>query len=355
MPTPVPTSVALPCADLDTLNSVPPALAARVQLDRWPWGAEAALSLTIDEGMLAPYTILRPEIEKYGWRATFFVYTAQPEWEGSWEEILKAHRQGHEISNHTHNHPDLTGLSDAELSAEIQQGMRELRSRLGAELPLLSFAYPYELVDYRVWGIVRQYHRYARAGVNNVLGRTGNEPYNSGTAPVWGALRALAPTQVVSMVDWNGWVDATVAGKGWLIEELHGVSDGAAGGGWEARSMADFRLHFGHIAAYGPKLWVSPMGQVGAFIEAREKARVELTAWGPKGISLMLHAPSDLAVAAEPLTLRLELPEGWNTPVQAWQGNQPVEWRQLEPGLIRVAVRPDPSQPLCLRPQPQSP
>jgi len=331
-------------------SAAPSPAAAKALVDLWPWGAKAAISLTIDEGLKEPYDILMPEIELRGWRASFYIYTLQPTLEKSWDRVVLAHERGHEVSNHTHNHPNLTKLSEAEVHHELSTGNAELRKRLGANFKLESFAYPYEATDARTSAITLQYHRYNRAGDQGAP--TPPYPINDARKPDFGALKAKAPTRSISLSAWNNWTDATVRAGGWFIEELHGVEDIGVKGGWEPRTIDEFRKHFDHIESFGSQIWVAPVVNVGHYIEEREALKVSTTRWEASGAQLLLDDGLNEADFVEPLTLLLTLPQGWKgSSASAVQGGKNLEVRPAGPGQVRIAALPDPSKPVCLLPR----
>jgi peptidoglycan/xylan/chitin deacetylase (PgdA/CDA1 family) len=353
-PTPDPTPTAKP-TPLPTPTAVPapgptPTPLPEVSVDLWKWGAKAAISFTDDEGVAEPYTILAPELERRGWRASFFVYTDQPVWESpkTWSLMVEAGKRGHEISNHTYNHPDLTTLTNAKIRKEIEKGIADLRQFVDPNLTFMSFAYPYEQTDARVWNIVKQYHRYARAGDHGVAVPPNPVPINDAHKPNWGALTAKANTTDIPVSKWNSWIDATVKSGGWFIEEWHGISHNGASGGWEPRTLDEFKQHFDHIESFGNDLWVDLMSNVGNYIEERETAKVTVSAYTNESITLSVEDNFEFKVA---LTLVVPLPSGWNqNTVSATQGGKAVEVRPAGIGKVRVAVVPDGS-PVLILPQ----
>lgn len=70
----------------------------------WPFNAKAAVSITYDDGHPSNLDLAIPDLEDRGFRGTFYL---TPELIGSdrVEEWRQACRSGHEIGNHTWNHP----------------------------------------------------------------------------------------------------------------------------------------------------------------------------------------------------------------------------------------------------------
>lgn len=74
--------------------------AQRIQ---WPEGKKTAIVLTYDDGISSQLTNAIPQLDKAGFKGTFFIDGSMPE-----SEILqwrKAAQEGHELANHTLYHP----------------------------------------------------------------------------------------------------------------------------------------------------------------------------------------------------------------------------------------------------------
>jgi peptidoglycan/xylan/chitin deacetylase (PgdA/CDA1 family) len=70
--------------------------------------------LTFDDGYKSQYTTVKPILDKYGFKGTFYVvcnYAQKIDTDRmNWTEIKELHQQGHDIGSHTMNHADLTQL-----------------------------------------------------------------------------------------------------------------------------------------------------------------------------------------------------------------------------------------------------
>ena len=326
--------------EAETDEEIPPE--ERLEKDLWPWGAKAAVSLTLDEGVAEPFLILAPEVESRGWRMTFFVYTDQAEDEQTWNIIFRAHLNGHEISNHTKTHPNMVLLDEKTLRIELESGIFELQNHLGWDLPLQSFAYPYESWNGFVWSIVSEYHRYARSGDGGVPVPPNPVPLNHARWPEWGHLIAKAPTKEVTVESWNSWIDAAVKEEKWLIEELHGVKDGDVVGGWEPRTLEEFQEHFDYIESFGRKVWVAPMRIVGHYIDEREGSELTFVEWSEERVVIEHKDNFFQPWFNIPITYTLKIPESWEWDyITVLQGPDTMAWEKLEPGLFRISSVPD--------------
>lgn len=115
----------------------------------WPGGKRAAVSLTFDDGRASQVDVGLPLFERLGGKVTFYVNPGAVErkLEG-WKKAVAA---GHEIANHSLNHPCSGNFPFARKKAleeytlekmrhEIVEGARQIKELLGVEPK--SFAYP---------------------------------------------------------------------------------------------------------------------------------------------------------------------------------------------------------------------
>ena len=107
-----------------------------------------AVILTFDDGYKSQYTNAKPILDKYGYKATFYIVCeyvgggegqVHPNVKMTWEEIITLHNEGHDIGSHTMSHDDLDSLSEKGLEYEVG-GSKECLFDQGI-IPT-SFAYP---------------------------------------------------------------------------------------------------------------------------------------------------------------------------------------------------------------------
>ena len=112
------------------------------------------IAITFDDGPNLEYTPKLLEILKErGAKATFFVLGCQIE---KYPEVLKkAYAEGHEIANHTWNHPDLLETSDDDIISELKTTSTIIEQTIG-ERPSL-FRPPMGRIDARVEKIIRDF------------------------------------------------------------------------------------------------------------------------------------------------------------------------------------------------------
>ncbi|WP_017595189.1 polysaccharide deacetylase family protein [Nocardiopsis potens] len=75
------------------------------------------IALTFDDGPGGRTPELLDELDEYGAKATFFL-TGEPIREHP-ETVRREYAEGHEVANHTENHPDLTTIGEGEVREEL--------------------------------------------------------------------------------------------------------------------------------------------------------------------------------------------------------------------------------------------
>ncbi len=101
-----------------------------------------AVILTFDDGYKSQYTNAKPILDKYGYKATFYIVCNYVENNGRriWEDITSLYKEGHDIGSHTMNHADVSQTSKKETSYEISESKQCL---LNHGINATSFAYPF--------------------------------------------------------------------------------------------------------------------------------------------------------------------------------------------------------------------
>lgn len=113
---------------------------SNLEICSFPDGKSAMLALTFDDGTLDHLEIAAPELEKRGWRGTFYINPqsndrARSRWL-NWDGIRELHRRGHEIGNHSMSHSNPQRLAQEKqfetLAWEIAETQRQIFEHTGA-------------------------------------------------------------------------------------------------------------------------------------------------------------------------------------------------------------------------------
>jgi peptidoglycan/xylan/chitin deacetylase (PgdA/CDA1 family) len=120
--------------------------------------------LNFDDGRLSQYTNAIPILDKYGFKATFYVvcnYIGKKDGYMDWKEIKALQKEGHDIGSHSMNHVRLEKLSKKNVEYEVGQSKRCLQDH---GINAKSFAYPFDSGsdDKTVINIVAKYYEIGR-------------------------------------------------------------------------------------------------------------------------------------------------------------------------------------------------
>jgi peptidoglycan/xylan/chitin deacetylase (PgdA/CDA1 family) len=101
-----------------------------------------AAIITFDDGMLSQYTYAKTILDKYIFKATFYIICNSVDKENrmNWNNIHILEEEGHEIGSHSMNHKRLSKLSEEEMKYEIIQSKRCLQEN---GFNVTSFSFPY--------------------------------------------------------------------------------------------------------------------------------------------------------------------------------------------------------------------
>ncbi len=109
--------------------------------------------LTFDDGSKSHFQYVFPLLQKYGVKATFFVYpgniVVKSDFQLTWAELKKMARAGMDIQSHTFSHPFLTKTNFKRddprylewLDRELKDSKRVLEQRLKTKVNLLAYSY----------------------------------------------------------------------------------------------------------------------------------------------------------------------------------------------------------------------
>ena len=105
--------------------------------------------ITFDDGFESAYTIAFPIMQQYGIKGTVYVV---PKWVGApgyltLAELTILHNAGWTIANHSWDHTDLTSLTSADVTTDIQSAIDWLNQN-GFSDGADYLAYPYGSIQW---------------------------------------------------------------------------------------------------------------------------------------------------------------------------------------------------------------
>jgi len=100
--------------------------------------------LNFDDGRKTQFTQAKPILDKYGFKATFYVvcnYLGNKPGYMNWSEVKQLSAEGHDIESHTMNHRNLSDSSKKSLEFQIGESKACLQEH---GIRATSFAYPFD-------------------------------------------------------------------------------------------------------------------------------------------------------------------------------------------------------------------
>jgi len=278
---------------------------------------DCAISFTYDDGMLCHYTDIAPELEKRGFRGTFWIIGANMDkndpgypWM-TWEQVAELSRRGHEMSNHTWTHPNLPQLSLEEVRKELAQCDDMLEAKTGKRP--ITMAYPYNAMSPEVVALCEE-------------NRVGTRTFQDGHGQVESH---CTPESL------KAWLEQQIADRNWGVTMTHGTTYG-----WDLWNDPQVLYNFyDEVKAVEDKVWVGTFAEVAAYIA--EQAQVKVFAIGTtEACHITCENPLDLTLYHEPLTLCIKglIKDGEQISQQEWSGKQ-ITARQGD--VIRNVVNAD--------------
>jgi peptidoglycan/xylan/chitin deacetylase (PgdA/CDA1 family) len=112
--------------------------------------------LTFDDGFIGNYQYALDILEKFGYKATFFVTVNSISTERymSWDQLGVLYKKGHLIQSHTVTHPMLGECDEGQITYELETSRKMIEDKIGGEVKYLSL--PFGSSSERVITIARQ-------------------------------------------------------------------------------------------------------------------------------------------------------------------------------------------------------
>jgi hypothetical protein len=244
-----------------------------------PWdGRCGAVSLTFDDGTQNQLEKAVPPLNEHGLHASFYINPRGEQWRsnaGPWSAVASA---GHEIGNHTLNHPCPNmllarhgGHEDMSLD-DMESKILTAHQRLQQIAPHQkewTFAYPCYVTD-----VGRGARRQSFAPIiarHFLAGRVGGE-YGFGNFPLWVDLAAVAglATDRMSGYEMIGLVEKLTYDGCWVVLVFHEI-DGAR----LTVGSHDFCMLLGYLKRKEREIWTAPMVEAARAVSAFQRQNGE--------------------------------------------------------------------------------
>ena len=248
---------------MEAVAKVVPALAPYVQqhdpevyVADYKDNKKCAISYTYDDGLEEHYTLVFPEMEKVGFKGTFWIWgkgignvaEQQGKPRMTWVQMKEMACKGHEISSHSWSHANLKNMSLKEVQVEVDRNDSILQAEIGERS--LTFCYPFNSYNEDVRRIVSE----NRIGTRIKQYAIGGEKSKS----------------TVESLD--KWVKELMISNDWGVTMIHGISTG-----YDAFTSPDILWeHFRRVKNQEYDIWVGTFREVAAYVKERRNVQLDI-------------------------------------------------------------------------------
>lgn len=274
----------------------------KVYVARYRGDKACAISYTFDDGLAEHYTMAAPQLERRGFRGTFFINGSKVNKDSrhvkdttrvTWPQLREMARNGHEISNHGWAHRNFAKFPFAAIKEDILKNDSAIFANTGI-MPR-TFAYPNNTKQGEAMDFVVQNRVGTRLKQRSV-----------------GSKRTAR--------DLEKWMNTLVKTGDWGVGMTHGLTYG-----YDAfRNPQPLWEHWDRVKANEDKIWVGTFREVASYIKEREAIRLNVTEKKDK-LYVIPFMELDEELFTEPLTMVVE--SGAMKKVTARQGRKKLPVR----------------------------
>ncbi len=126
--------------------------------------------LSFDDNRIGDFTYAKPILDKYGFKATFFVICGKTTDSGAmnWQDIAAMQKDGMDIESHTMTHAHLNTLNQSQLNFEIG-GSKQCLASHGYNATIIAYPYNEGSNNPVVVNTVAKYYDMARSGTDPLM------------------------------------------------------------------------------------------------------------------------------------------------------------------------------------------
>ena len=251
-----------------------------VYIAKYKQDKACAISYTFDDGLAEHYTLVAPQLEKRGFRGTFWICgskinkdseTISDTTRMTWPQLREMSDNGHEISNHGWAHKNFARFPIEEIKEDILKNDSAIFANI--EVIPRTFCYPNNNKKAEGRRIAEQ---------NRVGTRLKQRSIGSKSTPE----------------DLEKWMNTLIETNDWGVGMTHGLTYG-----YDAfRNPQRLWDHWDQVKAKEDKIWVGTFREVVSYIKERENTQLNVL----KNNNKLLITPKlelDKEIFIEPLTM----------------------------------------------------
>lgn len=257
----------------------------KVSIAPYYQGKKAAISFTYDDGLLEHYTLVAPNLEKRGFRGSFWIIGNMVGVEHdrlgarmTWNQIKKMEKRGHDMGSHGWSHKNCRKVGCEAFMQDVRSNDSAFIANLGHKP--LTFAYPYNSKTSEAIKAVEE-------------GRIGSRLFQVGHGQ---------QNNKSTLDKMQRWFDDIVKRGEWGITMTHAITDGYDKW-YHPEELWQF---YDYVKAHSDDVWVGTFAEVEAYQKERNATFISVEKDDGKTMIIRLDNNLDNNIFRQPLTLCIE-------------------------------------------------
>ena len=257
----------------------------KVSIAPYYQGKKAAISFTYDDGLLEHYTLVAPNLEKRGFRGSFWIIGNMVGVEHhrlgarmTWKQIKTMKKRGHDMGSHGWSHKNCRKVGYDAFTQDVRSNDSAFISNLGYKP--LTFAYPYNSKTSEVIKAVEE-------------GRIGSRLFQVGHGQ---------QKNKSTLEKMQRWFDDLVNRGEWGITMTHGITVGYD----KWHHPEELWQFYDYVKAKTDEVWVGTFAEVEAYQKERNATSISVEKDDGKTMIIRLDNNLDNKIFRQPLTLCIE-------------------------------------------------
>src|ERR1035437_45773 len=307
----------------------------QISIKKWADDKKSAFTFTFDDGFISQYNNVKPILDSFGFRGTFFIISGSMTddlpgiWRyGTWNQFRSMALEGHEIGSHTVNHPDLTTLSTGNISTpgtllyELYQSKKTIEQKISNQ-KCITIAYPYNAHNTNVNNKTAQFYESARGGSNIPMDSslTGSGFYTIGAKEEqFNTPRNSTQDDLDELQDFETYEQSSITDGKWGMLMAHDVvpfsqlTDSLQQISWNSISTEWLTSLCQWVKQKSDRnlVWVETMGNIVRYMKEREQFQYTVIALTDTTIQInVTDSGLDNQIYNYPLTVDITVPPDW--------------------------------------------
>ena len=265
---------------------------------------KAAVSVTFDDGIYSAAEYYNSLFAQYNIHGTAMMVSdwVDKAYVSKWQNLFDGGNI--DLGNHSKTHKiayNNEGVTAEMIEEDVIGGYNALKEMFPNE-EIISFASPWTHTNSIVTDEVKKNHYANRCVGNN--GFVSSSP----TVETMMCLPSFVVRNGNTAKDLNALIDTAIANKQWFVHLLHGVGSG------EYDIKKDVCAeHFAYIGSKSDDVWAGSLNEVVKYIYEKQNADVSFNWIRENALSISVTDSLDDKIFNFPLTIKVNVPSGWNT------------------------------------------